>query len=111
MSFVILPDFKRGDSFLLGCIKKDADGVPEDLTNITIRSHVRDINDELAAEAIVTKADQTSFPGEFVVAVAPATTGEWEPGPRFMDIEFSVGEEVASSQTLRFKVVKDMTHA
>ena len=104
------PDLKRGDTFSLGCLKKDSDGDPENLSSTTITCQIRDGNDTLIATVTVDKSNQSTAPGEFSITVAADTTKAWELSRYLLDIQFSVGSEVISSETARFKVVKDITH-
>lgn len=106
-----LPDLKRGDTFSLGCRKKDSDGTPENLTAVTIAAQVRDSSDTLLGTAVCAKANQTTNPGEFSVTVDKSVTAGWDLGKAFIDVELSVGGAATSSDTMRFKVVKDITHA
>ena len=105
-----LPNLKRGDTFSLGCLKKDADGAPEDLSSVTIACQVRDGSDALIATPVISKANQTTSPGEFSITLPAATTETLDLSRYYLDIEFTVGSEVVSSETARFKVVKDITH-
>ena len=105
-----LPDLKRGDTFQLGCLKLDSAGEPEDLTDITIAAQVRNGGDDLISDLVVSKADQTTHPGEFALTADAATTVDWEFGKYFLDAQLTAGTEVVSSETLNFKVVKDITH-
>lgn len=105
-----LPDFKRGDTFSLGCIKRDSDGAPENLTNVTIAAQVRDSGDTLLGTAVAAKANQTTSPGEFSLTVDSTVTATWDLGRCYIDVEFSVGGAVTSSETMTFKTIKDITH-
>lgn len=116
-----LPPFKRGDTFSLGCLAKDDDGEPENLTSVTLRAQIRRQGTRLApepvfvAELTVTKANQTTTPGGFAVYAAPALTEDWEAGTEdapvlhVVDIQKTVGAQVASSETFLVPVIKDVT--
>lgn len=106
-----LPDFKRGDTFSLGCLKKDSGGTPENLSAVTISAQVRTPADELLATAVCAKVDQSANPGEFSVTVDPSVTSLWDLGKVLIDVQFSVGGAVTSTDTMRFKIVRDITHA
>lgn len=107
---VELPDLKRGDTFSLGCLKKDSAGSPENLSNFTIACQIRNGSDTLIATPVISESNQSTSPGEFSITVAADTTKAWELSRYLLDIQFSVGSEVISSETARFKVVKDITH-
>lgn len=111
-----LPPFKRGDTFQLGCLAKDADGEPEDLTNVTLRAQIRRKGTRLAPEPVfvaeleVTKGAE---PGEF--SLASDTTDEWEAGSEeepmmhVIDIQKTLGTAITSSETFMVPVIKDVT--
>ena len=62
-----IPPVKRGDTFNLSCVYKEQ-GVPANLTQYTINSQLRDSGDNLVQTLVVTKADQSSLPGAFVLS-------------------------------------------
>lgn len=97
---------KRGDSFLMACVYK-VDSVAADVTNYTIRSQVRDSSNELIEELVVTKADQSTDPGKFVLSAG--IIDEWPIDLLRCDIEFSEGDTVRSTQTFMIPVVEDVT--
>ena len=117
-----LPPFKRGDTFSLGCVSKDSDGEPEDLTNVTIRAQVRLQGSRLSpepvfvAELTVDKANQTTNKGEFALTALPAVTKLWQGGSEdkpvihIADIQKDVAGVVISSETFAVPVIKDVTH-
>ena len=104
-----LPDLKRGDTFQLGCLKLDSAGEPENLTSATIAAQIRNGSDDLIADLVVSKSDQAANPGEFALTADAATTVDWELGRYYLDAQLTAGTEVVSSETLNFKVVKDIT--
>lgn len=104
-----LPPFKRGDTFQLGCLAKDSDGQPENLSGITLRAQARSaLSGQLVAELTVGKADQATHPGEF--AISATSTEGWPIGALLIDIEQRVGQAVASTETLKLTVIEDVTH-
>jgi hypothetical protein len=105
-----LPGLKRGNTFQLGCLKLNSAGEPEDLTSITIAAQIRNGSDDLIADLVVSKADQTTNPGEFALTADAGDTVDWELGRYYLDAQLTAGTEVVSSETLNFKVVKDITH-
>ena len=103
-----LPSIKVGDTFQIGCVAKDADGVPEDLTGVTLRAQARiATSGALIHEFTVDVADQGTHPGEFSLA---ASTAGWPIGAALIDIQSTIGSVVVSSETMRLPVVEDVTH-
>jgi hypothetical protein len=109
-NFPELPPFKIGDTFLLGCIKKDSSGVPENLTGVLIRSMIRSMAGELVQELTVVKGDQTSSPGTFTLSAAPVDTMDWPSEFCHMDIKFFIDGQIVSSQTVVLPVETGETH-
>lgn len=117
-----LPPFKRGDTFQIGCLAKDAAGEPEDLSTIAIRSQIRLAGTRLSPEPIfvaelqVSKANQSTGRGQFSLTALPAITKLWsagteeEPTMHVMDIQKEVGGVVISSETFAVPVIKDVTY-
>lgn len=114
-----LPPFKRGDTFQLGCLAKDADGEPENLTNVTLRAQIRRKGTRLAPEPVfvaeleVTKGAEL---GEFSLVADESVTSLWEAGTEeapvlhVVDIQKTVSGVVSSSETFEVPVVKDVTY-
>lgn len=104
-----LPPLKRGDTFQLGCLAKDSDGQPEDLSGVTLRAQARAaLSGALVAELTVSKPDQTTYPGEFAISAGDTTA--WPISMLLIDIELRVGLAVVSSETMRLTVLEDVTH-
>ena len=104
-----LPPLKRGDTFQLGCLAKDSDGQPEDLSGVTLRAQARAASSgALVAELLVSKSDQVTHPGEF--AISAGDTSAWPIAMLLIDIERRVGPAVVSSETLQLTVLEDVTH-
>jgi hypothetical protein len=97
---------KRGDSFLMACIYK-VGGVATDVTNYTIKSQVRNSSDDLVQQLTVTKADQSTDPGAFVLSAGVISA--WPIDLLRCDIEFSEEGTVRSTQTFMIPVVEDVT--
>lgn len=97
---------KRGDSFLMACVYKEG-GVATNVTNYTIRSQVRNSSDALVQQLAVTKADQSTDPGAFVLAAG--VIDSWPIDLLRCDIEFSEGGTVRSTQTFMIPVLEDVT--
>ena len=105
---ISLPPIKHGDTFSLGCTSTNSNNVPEDLTDILIRSQIRSATGKtLIEELSVAKADQITNPGEF--SLTSLSTINWPVGSVLCDIEFKNGDVVISSETLEIIVVVDIT--
>lgn len=117
-----LPPFKRGDTLQIGCLAKDADGEPEDLSNVTIRAQIRLAGTRLAPEPVfvaelqVSKSNQSTHRGEFSLTALPAVTKAWsagledKPAMHVIDIQEDVSGVVVSSETFALPVIKDVTY-
>ena len=104
-----LPDFKRGDTFILGCTSYNAEDVPQSLDGIAVRSQVRKgISKSFIAELAVTLGDQIQNPGTFTLSSYDTT--KWPIGKASLDIEYRYGTTITSSQTIEFNIVRDITH-
>jgi hypothetical protein len=106
-------EFKRGDSFNLSGTVTDADDLPVDLTGYTITSQLRSQTGALIQTFTVTVTDAAN--GLYTIS-APATgtapntgTDIWPIGTAKFDVQFAVGAEVTSSETVTLKVVEDYT--
>ena len=103
-----LPPLKIGDTFQIGCVNKDADGVPESLVGVTLRAQARSaVTGVLVQELAIDVADQVAAPGEFSITAA---TAAWPVGSVLIDIQATVGSVVTSSETMRLPIIEDVTH-
>lgn len=104
-----LPPLKRGDTFILGCLAKDSDGLPENLSGVTLRAQARQASSgRLVAEFLVSKADQQTRPGEF--SISAVDTDGWPIRVLLIDIEILVGPVVASTESMELPIIEDVTH-
>lgn len=101
---------KQGDTFTLVCAYKE-NGVAVSVENFTIRAQLRDSTGSLILELPVSKANQTTSPGVFVLG------NNTPPSPPFpidelrCDIQFSDADDVVrSTQTFFVPIVEDVTH-
>lgn len=105
-----LPDFKRGDTFLLSCLYKNA-GVATDITNATIRSEI--VKNDTSRERLVVlnaiKLDQTTNEGQYYLKADASETRSWGVGSYLMDIEITIDNFVRSTETFKFNVIEDIT--
>ena len=105
----LMPPLKRGDALLWSCVSVDDNNVPEDLTDITVRAQVRvSSSKKLVAELIVSKANQTTNPGEFEIFYNNTKT--WPIGTLLCDIEYTSNGVVSSSDTIEISLIGDITH-
>ena len=102
---ITTPEFKRGDTFNLTCTYKES-GVATALVDYTIKSQVKTLSGVLLAELEVTVADQVLTPGLFYLKT---NSTAWPIGNVFVDIQFTSGPTVRSTQTFFVPVVKDIT--
>lgn len=98
---------KRGDTFELSATLENS-GNAVDITNFTITSQVRDVEDALLQALTVTITDAAT--GAFTVSATPAQTETWAVKTYDCDIEFVEADgEVNSTETFQINVIKDIT--
>jgi len=97
--------FKRGDTFTLSCVYK-VDNVPSDVTNVQIKSQVRNRRYELIQELTVVKSGDV---GEFSLSASSADTTIWPVKILYCDVQFTVDGIVRSSQTFEINVIEEIT--
>lgn len=107
---ITVPSTKRGDDWSLVGVYKE-NGVGVNITNFTIRSQLRDANLNLVCELTVTKSNQTTTPGGFVLSIPVGTdTTTWPTGNLQSDIEFvPAGGRKKSTETFLVPVVEEVT--
>lgn len=101
--------FKQGDTFdYTGPVSlTDAAGDAVDLTNWTVNSSVR-FPDAGRIEPLTA----TWLNGFTNIRLRHDDTDDWPPGPMDIDVQFtSPSEDIVSTETVRFTVVSDLTHA
>ena len=105
-----LSPVKQGDTFTLACVYKE-NGVAFDVTNFTIRAQLRDSTGDLILELPVSKANQTTNPGVFVLGANTPPSPPFPIDELQCDIQFSdIDDVVRSTQTFFVPVVEDVTH-
>lgn len=92
-----LPNVKRGDTFLYKIIWEGA-------LLAELKSQIRDSNDQLIADVVITQGVQVD---EFVLSVAD--TNDWTLDVLYTDIQRTVSGNITSSETMEFRVEKDVT--
>lgn len=98
---------KRGDSFILACTYRQ-NSVPTSVELFSIRAQVRDSSDNLVQELSITKADQLTNPGVFVMSAGIISS--WPIDLLRCDIQFSEEQTIRSTQTFYIPVEEDVTH-
>lgn len=104
---ISLPLFKRGDTFNLTCTYKQG-GVPHSLNGIDIKSQIREAS-ILVTELTVTKANQTTNPGVFVLTPTVTDTATWPLGNLLCDIQFSENGLIRSTETFYVAIIEQVT--
>ena len=95
---------KRGASLAFYVTFKDTDGDPVTYNNI--RCQVRQIDGTLLSELTIAETETT---GRYLFSAG--TTDVFPLGTHESDIEITVGGKVASSDTFKIEVYKDITRA
>lgn len=104
---ISLPQFKRGDSFALTCIYKQ-EGVPHDLTHIDVKCQIREAT-ILVTDLVVTKANQTTNTGVFILTPTVDDTTTWPSGNLLCDIQFTEQGVVRSTETFYVSLIEQVT--
>ena len=92
---------KRGDTFSAQCQR-----VGVDITATTIRSQIR--AGSWVQELTVTKTNAAT--GEFTLSATAAQAELWPTGNATWDIEYMDSAEVRSTETVKLRIVEDVTH-
>lgn len=98
---------RRGDTFSAEAVYTDDSGSPVNLTSYTIRGQLTGRGRTYDMQAVVTNAAQ----GQFTIGAPATSTRNWEVGSYEADIQYSVGEEVSSTDSFFIDVVRDVTNA
>jgi len=104
---------KRGDTLELNLQLKSND-VATDITGYTVVSQLRDstdallVTDNFTGNLTYTLVDAAT--GSFTLTATPTETSEWDTRTYDCDIQITEPDsDVASSETFKIKVVKDIT--
>jgi len=103
----------RGDSWERAWIIKDASGNYVDLSGATVRLQVRDLNDNLKAEANVSNGQLTITPGvgRIDLLMPYTVTQTFDPGTYFFDLEVTFPTGIRKTyERGKLIVEKDYTH-
>lgn len=100
-------EIKRGDTFFVVCTYTDSNNNPLNLLQISIKSQIRDVKNQLISELIVEKLDQEEFTGKFSLK---SDTDSWPVGELKWDIQYTSSGNVSSSDTIKINVIPDVTN-
>lgn len=92
---------KRGDTFSAQCQR-----VGVDITATTIRSQIR--AGSWVQELTVTKTNAAA--GEFTLSATATQSKLWPIGNATWDIEYTDAGAVRSTETVKLRIVEDVTH-
>lgn len=95
------PKIKRGDTFEALCQR-----VGVDITATTIRSQIR--AGSWVQELDVTKTNAAT--GEYTLSATAADAELWPIGLAQWDIEYTDAGNVRSTETVKLRIVEDITH-
>lgn len=95
---------KRGDTFELSCSVPLAFG--QSLTSTTCQ--VRH-NGDLITNLTFTAGTNTPTEYKYTLSATAAVTAAWPLAVMLMDIQYTIGAKVASTETLSITVVEDIT--
>lgn len=99
--------FKRGDTFAANCTYQTTAGMAIDIGSHTIAARIAD-DESLADDLTVTVTDAAA--GQFTISATAAATALWPINTYArLDIEYTLGSAVQSTETLRVVIVPDIT--
>ena len=101
---------KRGDTLSRRCLHRNSEQEPINLTDYAIRSQIRTAEGSLIGELVISKLDQTTYPGQFDMTATSLITKTWPPGVHICDIQYTNAGNTQSTMTFLFEVLKDVTH-
>ena len=98
---------KRGDTFSLAAVVQ-GDGVAADITGWTIASQIRTASGTLIDT--LTVAVTSAVAGTYTLDESAAgVTEAWPVGKLEMDIQYTVGGVIVSTETAQIRVERDVT--
>lgn len=100
---------KRGDTLVWECEYTDDAGVPVDLTSYSIRCQARNSVGELLFDANESNYINVYNPTLGYFRLTITSTSEWEIGKYTVDVEYTIGTVVKSSDTFNLIVEEDIT--
>lgn len=99
--------FKRGDTFAFYAKMVDEAGNPLTLDAEYLKSQVRDANDRLYANLVVSK--HPTEVGTYLFQSPSANTAVWPIGILYLDIQVDNSGVVSSTETFMVEIIKDIT--
>lgn len=96
---------KRGDTFVISAQYCQDNGTPASLAGYSIKSQLRDQGDNLVHEFTISVTDEAL--GKF--SFAPVDTSLWPLGTLMMDIQYTVGDAIVSTDKIELDIVKKVT--
>lgn len=99
-----LKTIKPGDTFAFYANIEDDAGTPLAGLADTMKCQIRNSIDELIADVGIT---ETQIPGQYLFEVQDTTL--WPVGVLYTDIRFANGDRVKLTETLKIKIVKEVT--
>ena len=98
----------RGSTFKKICTYKNNELVPQDLTNISIRSQIRTKESELIADISITKLPQTGLTlGQYLMQVS--NTQGWLAGTASIDIEYTELSNIVITERASILIKEQVT--
>jgi len=98
---------KRGSSWSYSVVCTNDDGTPFDLTNVTIKAQIRDLNHNLVEELATNKTDAAA--GQWTIT--PVDTADWPIKSLRHDVLYTLNGIKVHSETIVIKVVQAETEA
>lgn len=99
---------KRGSAFVYQATYS-VSNVPVNLDGYTITSQIRDSDNNLVADLVVTMADQGAAPGQYSVNFDDTTA--WKPGDLRWDIRYVADSRPIITETVTIRLVQQVTEA
>lgn len=98
----------RGATFKKLCTYKDNDGSAQNITSVTIRSQIRDVDGVLIASVIITKLPQVNPTiGQYFMVVQD--TANWPVGNALMDIEYTQSSDISITERVVMVIKEQIT--
>ena len=98
-----LNKIKRGDTLVLVASIKGANGEPLVESAANLKAEVRTESGSKVGDFVITELE----PGKYQFKIT--NTASWAPGNVYTDIQYTVGTDKVSSETLIIPVEKDIT--
>lgn len=103
---ITLKQHKRGDTFSFITTFNDSQGQPMIGIVSKLKCQVRDSKNILVCEMTI---QETVTAGEYLFSVPASITKDWPLEILYLDIEYKDNDIVTSSETMSFRVIRDIT--